>query len=79
MIGAIGAIDTPIGTRDRSSSSLGGTTQLPCVRGGQISFRGRSFGLFIEKRGAGFPCGSLFSTVDDESVPEIQAVYARAA
>ena len=33
----------------------------------------------IEKRGAGSPCGSLFSTVDDEFVPEIQAVYARAA
>ena len=33
----------------------------------------------IEKRGAGSPCGSFFSTVDDEFVPEIQAVYARAA
>ena len=33
----------------------------------------------IEKRGAGSPCGRLFSTVDDEFVPEIQAVYARAA
>ena len=35
--------------------------------------------LPIEKRGAGSPYGSLFSTVDDEFVPEIQAVYARAA
>ena len=33
----------------------------------------------MEKRGAGSPCESFFSTVDDEFVPEIQAVYARVA
>mmetsp|Transcript_4918 Transcript_4918/g.31458 ORF Transcript_4918/g.31458 Transcript_4918/m.31458 type:complete len:206 (+) Transcript_4918:3428-4045(+) len=32
-----------------------------------------------ERRGAGSPCGRFFSTVDDGSVPEIQAAYARAA
>ena len=47
----------------------------------RFELRRRRVGLrnSIEKRGAGSPCGSLFSTVDDEFVPEIQAVYARAA
>ena len=33
--------------------------------------------LFIEKRGAGSLCGSLFSTADDDLVPNNQAMYAR--
>eukprot|EP00963_Diacronema_lutheri_P009489 scaffold849_cov386-Pavlova_lutheri.AAC.1 len=45
MIGAIGATDGPIGACDGSNSSLGGTAQFPCVRGGQIGFRSRSLGL----------------------------------
>eukprot|EP00963_Diacronema_lutheri_P001863 scaffold117_cov345-Pavlova_lutheri.AAC.4 len=45
MIGTIGATDGPIGACDGSNNSLGGTAQFPCVRGGQIGFRSRSFGL----------------------------------